>query len=65
MNEINEVDSYPVLYKKFRRHFTGPTRDLIKYLMDQNILNATQIAQQMGISRETLYNKYINEPTTT
>lgn len=43
----------------FRKHFTDPTSKLIQYLVEQGIMSKSEIARQMGISRETLYNNYL------
>lgn len=62
--DTTKQEDFGELLKNFRKYFTNPTKDLVKYLISQNIMTPTEIASQMGISRETLYNKYINEPTT-
>lgn len=53
-------ESFSQLMNEFKRHFTGPSSQLIKYLIDQKIMTATDIAKEMGISRQNLYEKYIN-----
>ena len=52
-------EDFNKLLADFTKHFTDPTAKLIQYLVEQNIMTRTEIAKQMGISRETLYNKYL------
>lgn len=47
------------MVKEFHLHFSGPTKDLIKYIVEHNIMTKVEIAKAMGISRETLYKKYL------
>jgi len=55
------MDTYNRLLKEFRANFTGPVSDLIKYLVNNKIMTKTKIAKEMGISRQTLYTKYLKE----
>jgi len=61
---MTKQNDFNKMLKEFRLHFSGPTSDLIKYLVDRNIMTKTEIASAMHISRETLYNKYLNQDIT-
>lgn len=53
------MEDFNQLLADFTKYFRDPTSKLIQYLVENNIMTKTAIAKQMGISRETLYNKYL------
>lgn len=53
------MEDFNALAKSFAKHFRDPIKSLVKYLVDNNIMNKSEIARQMGISRQTLYTKYL------
>lgn len=52
-------EDFNQLLSEFSRYFSDPTSKLVQYLVEQRIMSKSEIARQMGISRETLYKKYL------
>jgi len=61
MWEYMAMNKFNKMVKEFHEHFAGETKDLINYLVDNKIMSKKEIAEAMGISRPTLYKKYLGE----